>query len=209
MSEYRLFFREFLQNFRTTGAILPSGRRLAKALARYVAEPSAGPRRILEVGPGTGAVTRHIISALQPLDRLDLVELNESFVRQLERRFQSDPHFHAVADRARVLHCPVEEMAGESKYNLIVSGLPLNNFSVALVERILQVLLNMLEPGGTFSFFEYIALRRAKAIISGSTERQRLRGIEHAMDNMLSRHEIGRQAIWLNMPPAWVHHVRR
>ena len=208
MSEYGLFFREFLRNFHTTGAILPSGRPLAKALARYVAQPAEAPRRIIEVGPGTGAVTWHIISALRPLDRLDLVELNESFVRRLERRFQTDPHFHSAAGRTRVLHCAVEELPRDSTYDLIVSGLPLNNFSVDLVERILQILLSLLAPGGTLSFFEYIAMRRAKAIISGPAERQRLRGIQRAMQNVLKMHEIRRDAIWRNVPPAWVHHVR-
>ncbi len=208
MSEYGLFFREFLQNFHTTGAILPSGGPLAKELARYVAEPSSAPRRILEVGPGTGAVTRHIISALQPSDHLDLVELNHSFVRRLEHRFQCDPHFRSVADRVRVLHCPVEEMSQEWTYSLIISGLPLNNFSAPLVERILQVLLNLLAPGGTFSFFEYIALRRAKMFISRATERQRLKGVGGVLHNVLQRHELRREAVWRNVPPAWVHHLR-
>jgi len=208
MSEYRLFFREFLQNFRTTGAILPSGRWLAKALSRYVSEPSQGPRRILEVGPGTGAVTRGIICAMQPMDQLDLVEVNESFVRQLEQRFQSDAQFRSVAGRARVLHCAVEEMSHESSYDLIVSGLPLNNFSVDLVEKIFQVLLSLMAGGGTFSFFEYVALRRAKRIFSGAAERQRLWGVEGVMRGVLRRHEIRREAVWCNVPPAWVHHVR-
>jgi phosphatidylethanolamine/phosphatidyl-N-methylethanolamine N-methyltransferase len=208
MSEYRLFLREFFQNYHTTGAILPSGGPLAKALARYVAEPAPAPRRILEVGPGTGAVTRHIISAMQPLDRLDLVELNQSFVRRLEQRFQGDPLFQPVAERTRILHCPVEEMPQDSAYGLIVSGLPLNNFSAALVERILRVLLNFLEPGGTFSFFEYIALRRAKKLFSGAAERQRLSGVQRAMHEALKKHEIRREAVWRNVPPAWVHHLR-
>jgi phosphatidylethanolamine/phosphatidyl-N-methylethanolamine N-methyltransferase len=208
MSEYGLFFREFIRNFHTTGAILPSGRPLAKALARYVAEPAPATRRILEVGPGTGAVTRHIISDLHPLDRLDLVELNESFVHRLEHRFQTDPHFQSVADRTRVLHCPVEELPRETTYNLIISGLPLNNFSVELVEKILQILFKLLAPGGTLSFFEYIAMRRAKALISGPSERQRLRGIHRAMHDVLKTHEIRRDAVWRNLPPAWVHHVR-
>ncbi len=201
MSEYALFFREFLRNFHTTGAILPSGRQLARALARYVAEPAPAPRRIIEVGPGTGAVTRHIIGAMQPSDRLDLVELNQSFVRRLEHRLQTDPHFQSAAERTRVLHCPVEELPRQSNYNLIVSGLPLNNFSVELVEKILQVLLNLLAPGGTLSFFEYIAVRRVKTILSGPAERRRLRGIHSALHNVLKKHEIRRDAVWLNYRP--------
>jgi len=218
LAENALFFREYLRNFHSTGAILPSGRFLAAALSRFVAlepangrelVPSSGPRKILEVGPGTGAVTRRIIAGMGPSDSLDLVELNETFVQQLKRRFEHEPAFHAIADRTRVLHCPVEELPHDRTYNVIVSGLPLNNFSAAVVERILGALVGLLAPGGTLSFFEYIAVRRARALVSGRTERARLRGVAEAMRAVLDPHEIRRDAVWLNVPPAWVHHVQR
>jgi phosphatidylethanolamine/phosphatidyl-N-methylethanolamine N-methyltransferase len=205
---HRLFFREFIRNYHTTGAILPSGRQLAGALARYVAQSSTSGRRILEVGPGTGAVTRRIIAAMQPGDTIDLVELNESFVRQLEQHFQNDSHFQTVASRSRIINSPVQDLPVEKPYDLIVSGLPLNNFSVELVESILDKLLQLLKSGGTLSFFEYIAVRRARAIVSGKADRQRLRGIGRAMHAVLDKHEIRRDAIFFNVPPAWVHHVR-
>ena len=208
LSECGLFLKEFLRNFHTTGAILPSGRFLAAALARFVGQQSAGARRILEVGPGTGAVTRRIIAALGPRDQLDLVELNESFVQRLRDRFQTDPAFQPAARRTRVLHCPVEELPQDGSYDLIISGLPLNNFSVAEVERILAALSGLLKPGGTISFFEYIAVRRLRALLSGHAERARLRGIGKALGVILNGHEIRRDRIWPNVPPAWVHHVR-
>jgi phosphatidylethanolamine/phosphatidyl-N-methylethanolamine N-methyltransferase len=211
LAENALFFREYLRNFHSTGAILPSGRFLAAALSRFVADgcDSPGPRKILEVGPGTGAVTRRIIADMRHSDSLDLVELNATFVQQLQRRFQVEPAFRAVADRARVLHCPVEELPHDRTYNVIVSGLPLNNFSASVVEQILAALVNLLTPGGTLSFFEYIAVRRARALVSSSSERSRLDGVGRAMRAVLDPYEIRRDGVWLNVPPAWVHHVRR
>ncbi|MBN2474525.1 MAG: methyltransferase domain-containing protein [Pirellulales bacterium] len=208
LSEHGLFFKEFLRNFHTTGAILPSGRFLAAALARFVTEGAAEGRKILEVGPGTGPVTRRIVAGLGPDDRLDLVELNESFVRQLRHRFETDEAFRAVADRSRVLHCPVEDLRDAGSYDLIISGLPLNNFSGDAVRQILATLTGLLKAGGTLSFFEYIAVRRARALISGRAERARLRGIGQAMQAVLGPHEIRRDWVWPNVPPAWVHHVR-
>lgn len=207
LSEYRLFLREFFRNFHTTGAVLPSGRWLAAALARYVGA-SETPQRILEVGPGTGAVTQKIVAALGSEDCLDLVELNDSFVEQLRERFRSDPGFQPAADRARVLHCAVEELPDDASYDLIISGLPLNNFTAEQVSQILSVLLRILKPGGTLSFFEYIAIRRLRSVVSGRQERERLRGIGKALDGVLRGNEIRRDWIWPNVPPAWVHHVR-
>ncbi len=161
IADCRLFLSEFRRNFRTTGAILPSGRRLSTALAHFVRE-SAGdrPRRILEVGPGTGAVTRHLIRSMRATDCLDLVELNASFVACLNERFRSDPEFRPVAQRSRVLHCPIENLPADTAYDVIVSGLPMNNFAVAEVEHILGILRRLAAPGATLSFFEYMGIRR-------------------------------------------------
>jgi len=204
-----LFFREFLRNFRTTGAVLPSGRKLAVALTRFLDGPHPQPRKILEVGPGTGAVTCRIIERMGESDSLDLVELNEAFVRCLERRFLQDPDFKAVFPRTRIWHCPVEQLPSGGQYHFIVSGLPLNNFSPAEVEHILSLLINMLLPGGVLSFFEYIAVRPLHALVSRRRERARLRGIGQVMHATRERYEVRRDAVWLNIPPAWVHHLRR
>jgi phosphatidylethanolamine/phosphatidyl-N-methylethanolamine N-methyltransferase len=209
ITEHALFFREFLRNFHTTGAILPSGRRLSAALVSFVREHSPRPRRILEVGPGTGAVTRRIIAAMGPADRIDMVELNGAFVDQLNRRFAVEPAFKVAAANARVLHCPVEDLPPGDCYDLIVSGLPLNNFAVADVQRILDTLMARLVPGGTLSFFEYIAVRSFRALFSGRSERARLHGIGQVMRATLDGREIRRDAVCLNVPPAWVHHVRK
>jgi phospholipid N-methyltransferase len=208
LSQYGLFFRQFLTNCRTTGAVLPSGRFLGHALSRFVRHEHAGARRILEVGPGTGSVTRLIARAMGPDDRLDLVELNESFVRCLEDRLQTDEAFRPLAGRARVLHCSVQGLHADGAYDLIISGLPLNNFSVPEVEQVLVALTGLLKPGGTLSFFEYIAIRRMRALLSGPADRARLRGIGEALESLLREHEVRRDWIWPNVPPAWVHHVR-
>jgi phospholipid N-methyltransferase len=207
ISHYRVFFRQFRSSFHTTGAVLPSGQALGRALSRFVRNGQA-PKRILEVGPGTGAVTRHIVGLLGPEDRLDLVELNDSFVACLNERFRSEPHFAVKAERCHIIHDNIENLPDRRCYDLIISGLPLNNFAVADVERILDVLCGLLKPGGTLSFFEYIAIRHARSLVCSRDERTRLRGIGRALDRVLTKHEIRRDWILPNLPPAWVHHVR-
>lgn len=207
LNDHRLFFRQFRENFHSTGSVAPSSRWLAQALARYV--PGEQPRRrILEVGPGTGAVTRWIVPALGPADTLDLVELNAEFVGHLQSLCSAEPGFRAIAGRVRVLHQAVEDLPVDDKYDSIVSGLPLNNFSGELVERLLGRLVELLAPGGTLSFFEYVAVRPAKLLVSRGSERERLREIGHHLGQLLERHEFRRECVLRNLPPAWVHHVR-
>jgi phospholipid N-methyltransferase len=220
LRENRVFLGQFFRRYHTTGSVLPSSRALARALCRFVdpgATKQAGspdngsadaPRQILEVGPGTGAVTAQLVRKLRSNDQLTLVELNDDFVRHLQHRFETEPDFQAVAPRSQIKHCRLEDLPGEHCYHLIISGLPLNNFEVNEVEGILKVYERLQASGGTLSFFQYIAIRRAKAIVSGSKGRARLRGIGQALDRILKHQEIHRDWVWPNLPPAWVHHVR-
>ncbi len=205
--DQRVFWRQFRQQFHTTGSVLPSSRFLGRALARYVGVDDQ-PRRVLEVGPGTGAVTAQIVRRLGDCDTFDLVELNDEFVRRLNARFASEACFRRVAPRCRVLHQRIEALTSGEPYDVIVSGLPLNNFSVADVEHILDVLMHLLRPGGTLSFFEYLAIRRARAVVSSGEEKARLQGIGRALSKVLEPHEFRYDWVWPNVPPAVVHHVR-
>jgi phosphatidylethanolamine/phosphatidyl-N-methylethanolamine N-methyltransferase len=206
MADYRVFLGEFVRSFHSTGAILPSGRSLARALARHVRQ-GRGPRKILEIGPGTGAVTRWIIDGLDARDTLDLVELNETFVRRLEERLKSDPLFRPAADRTTIHHRPIEELPGDASYDLIISGLPLNNFAAENVREILTVMTRLLRPGGTMSFFEYVGVRPLRSLISSAAERKRLRGVGDAIASARQGRAIGRDFVLPNVPPAWVHHL--
>jgi phospholipid N-methyltransferase len=208
LEDHRVFWRQFRAHYHTTGAIAPSGRFLGRCLARYVGTGAERGQRILEVGPGTGAVTAHIAQRMRPADTLDLVELNEDFVRRLEQRLAGENRFRHVARRTRVLHQRVESLEERGCYDVIVSGLPLNNFGVVDVETILASFARLLRPGGMLSFFEYVAIRPARALVSGPVERARLRGISQVLSGLLGAHEVRRDCIWPNLPPAWVHHVR-
>ncbi|HEY5312892.1 MAG TPA: methyltransferase domain-containing protein [Pirellulales bacterium] len=208
LAEHRLFFAQFLLRYHETGAIAPSSRWLAEALVSDVARPSSGPRKILEVGPGTGAVTGRLVRKLQPHDRLVIVELNDRFVDHLQRRFESEPAWTAVAAQTEIVHSPVQNLPGEAEFDLIVSGLPLNNFSVELVEQILATFERLLKPGGTLSFFEYPGVRPARAVVSLGRDRARLSGISAALERMFHNHPTRRQWILPNLPPAVVHHVQ-
>jgi phospholipid N-methyltransferase len=209
-ADYRVFLREFRRTFESTGAVMPSGPALSRALAHFVREGdvSTNGRRILEVGPGTGAVTGHIVRAMRAGDRLDLVERNDEFVTRLRERLVNDDTLRPCAERIALHHVGVEELPEDRPYDVIVSGLPLNNFSVAFVEQLLGKLQRLLAPGGTLSFFEYVAVRRVKAALSRQAERERLRGIGRLLGELLGAHETRRDRVLANVPPAWVHHVR-
>src|SRR5205809_32873 len=105
------FLRECRLQFRSTGAVLPSTRFLARALVSELRTPRE-PARILEVGPGTGSVTKEILHHLQARDRLDLVEINPRFVTLLRDRFDKEWEFGFYRDQVQVIHSAVEALPG-------------------------------------------------------------------------------------------------
>ena len=207
-SDQRLFFQQFRERFHTTGAILPSSRMLAKAMTGPF-EKRNHPARLLEIGPGTGAVTKRIVRLLQPGDSLDLVELNKHFADALKERFQADPVYQRVQDLSRIHVCPLQEFETEGNYDFIISGLPLNNFSAELVREIFGIYFELLKPGGSLSYFEYMYIRSIKKVITKKEERDRLRKLDSIAASYLDQYRFHRSWVFVNFPPAWVQHLQK
>jgi phospholipid N-methyltransferase len=201
------FFRESRRHFRNTGSLLPSSRFLAKALVTELKKPR-GPSRILEVGPGTGSVTKQILRHLLPGDRLDAVEINETFLDLLQERFEYEWHFWRWRDQVRLIHGAVEELPDEGVYDYIISGLPLNNFPVAQVREIYRVYNRLLKPGGTLSYYEYVFIRQLQTPFVNRRERRRLFGVGRVVRSYIRDYQVRREKVLMNVPPAIVRHLR-
>jgi phospholipid N-methyltransferase len=207
LAEWGDLLRESRNNFRDTGSLMPSSRFLAQALASDLRRRRA-PGRILEVGPGTGAVTARILRHLLPSDRLDLVELNSRFIRILEHRFDQEWNFWRHKEQVRIIHSPLENLSTETQYDYIISGLPLNNFPVDLVRTIFRSFRRLLKPGGTLSYFEYELVRQLKTPFSNKNERRRLQRVGRVVSHYIDAYQIRMQRILINVPPAIVRHMR-
>jgi phospholipid N-methyltransferase len=201
------FFREFRRQFRTTGAVLPSSRFLAQALTRQLRQPRASSR-ILEVGPGTGSVTRAIARRMVPGDRVDAVEINGRFVKMLRERLKNDRLLLPWRDQIEIIHAALEDLVGDSVYDYIVSGLPINNFPVAQVREIFEAYDRLLKPGGTLSYYEYALVRQLKWPLVDRRERRRLFRVGRVLRSYVRDYQIRREQIFINVPPATVRHLR-
>ena len=79
------FIRSWFERPLSTGAVTPSGKILARTMARYVDPQSTGP--VVELGPGTGPVTEALVAVGVDPSRLVLVESNPAFCRILRARY--------------------------------------------------------------------------------------------------------------------------
>ena len=117
-SDNALFFRSWLEDPLRAGAFKPSGAALARAMAARIDPSMPGP--IVELGPGTGAVTAALVACGVNPSRLVLVEADPVFCQLLRERWP----------RARVLQtdaytAPAIIRALDDPAAAVVAGLPL------------------------------------------------------------------------------------
>ncbi|RSM73096.1 translation initiation factor IF-2 [Actinoplanes sp. ATCC 53533] len=204
-----MFLREAARDMRTTGAIAPSGKALARALTEPVRARTPRPLTILEVGAGTGAVTRALIPQLSGGSRLDIVEANPRFAARLRHLVADHPHLAGRPGQVDVHQTYVENLDTEQRYDVIVSGLPLTNFTPRQVETIMGGYLNLLHPGGTLTYFGYLGTRAARALFASRDEGRRHAGVNAVMAAYQSTYAAGRRTVWANLPPAGVWRLDR
>ena len=113
------FLKSLIDKPRLTGAVAPSGRALARAMVAASGPPQRG--RIVELGPGTGPVTRALIERGVDARRLTLVEFNPEFCHLLKIRF---PQVEIIEGDAYDLPRTLAPLAG-SEISAFVSSLPL------------------------------------------------------------------------------------
>ena len=202
------FVKQFGSRFETTGSLIPSSRFVARAITRYVQQRDDAAIRVLECGPGTGPFTDRIVRLLRPGDTYHLVELNEHFVEVLHERFAQEPHWQQAAEMSEIYQLPLQDFEPEEKYDFIISGLPHINFPTEVVEAITAAYFKLLKPGGMLSYFEYMYVRPIRKMVTLGRDRRRIREVNAVLEGHIGRHRVRRESILINVPPAWVQHLR-
>ncbi len=167
-----------------------------------------GKRRVLEVGPGTGPFTKAILRKLRAGDQFDLVEINEKFCRLLEREVLG-PYRARHPNVIVRLHCaPIEDAPLSGPYDVIVCGLPFNNFPPKLMRSIFRRMFALLAPRGEVVYFEYAGVRVIKGPVSNSAGRAQLKRIDTIGKTLRRKHEGKTKLVLGNFPPAIAYRLK-
>lgn len=180
------FLSSWLQDPLRMGAISPSGPELARIMAAEVDLSIPGP--IVELGPGTGALTTALLARGVAPERLVLVEYNPQFCDLLKERW---PGIHVVRGDAYRLRQTLADVAPGS-LAAVVSGLPLLIRPLIARVRLLETAFRLLAAGAPFIQFSY--------------------GPVAPIPPRPGRYAIGSSPrIWRNFPPArvWVYRSAR
>ena len=142
--DYALFFGLWLQKPLQIAAIMPSSKRLACAMAELVDFNRPGP--VLELGAGTGSLTRGLLGAGCPNERLIALEREPRLAATLRRSF---PGIATIVGDATAL---AEHFArqGIDQLCAVVSSLPIKWFPVDAQREVVEPCLARLGRGGRF-----------------------------------------------------------
>jgi phosphatidylethanolamine/phosphatidyl-N-methylethanolamine N-methyltransferase len=176
------FLRSWIEKPLHMGAGMPSGRVLARTMAHYVDVDSSGP--VVELGPGTGAITNALIEHGIDQKRLVLVEYNPGFCALLRDRY---PQARVVQGDAYTLRDSLWDVLSVPA-SAVVSGLPLVTKPMLTRLKLIRDAFLALAPGAPFVQFTYsVAPPIPKSLPGVSTEAS--------------------ERIWMNLPPArvWVY----
>lgn len=148
-SDPTLFFRLWLKDPFRIGAVAPSSRDLARAMANLVPEATHYP--IVELGGGTGVITQALLDRGIPPEKLIVVEREAALHELLQRRF---PDVRVVCGDAAHLGALLHHH-GVGKVSAVVSGLPLLVFRKSVQQEIVAAAFEQLERGAPFIQFTY------------------------------------------------------
>jgi phospholipid N-methyltransferase len=149
--ETLLFAKNFLQHPRMLGSLIPSSRFLVDRLLRKIDWKRA--RTIVEYGPGVGTITGRILERMSPNTRLVVFEMNEDFVRYLQRSFP-DKRLDVVHGSAETVQKELERLKLDGA-DYIISGIPFTTMPVMLRETIMRESRRALKPGGSVLVYQF------------------------------------------------------
>ncbi len=196
-----LFAAEAGRDLRATGAIAPSGSTLANALTEPVRRSARPTLSILEVGSGTGSLTRAVATCMGPTDTLTCVERNPRLAEYLRRRVDIDPSFRSLGERITVREADVVDAVIGEEYDVIVVGLPFANFTAGETRAICDALDDALVPGGTLTYFSYLGASIVDRL-AGDRHSRRRRHSARVLAEFRGRFRQSRRTVWPNVPPA-------
>ena len=185
------FIKSWAQNPLRTGAVSPSGPDLAAKMASYVApRPHA---RVVELGPGTGVVTKALLDRGLAFQNLNLIEYSPEFCDLLTARY---PGMAVLQGDAYTLRKTLATPNGffdaaaedEQKLDGVVSSLPLLTRPEPVRIALLEEALELLKPGAPYIQFSYGLTAPVKP-----------------ENRNISIHSS--EWVWKNLPPArvWVY----
>ena len=205
ISESAIFAWQYVWKPGTLGTPFVCSPFVAKEILKYIDSAQNGPpRQYLEGGPGTGAMTRHLIKKLRPIDTLHVVEIDKTLCDLLKTKFG---HLSNVFIHHQAIQDWVQPTS--HKFDAIISTIPLNSLpSEDALKNIFDAYLRLIKPEGILSSVEYAGISTICKLCFFGEAKKQLNLILGLKNEFFKKYSFERPIVMLNIPPARVTHCR-
>ena len=143
------FLRAWLRQPKSVGSVWPTSAPMARRMAGVIDLSSGLP--VLEIGPGTGTITKAILQTGLPHDLLWSLEYSKEFADRLKARY---PSAHVIEGDAFELKKSLGA-ACPNQFGSAISALPLLNFPLETRVSFVENVLDLLPAGRPLIQFSY------------------------------------------------------
>lgn len=173
----------FLKDLKQTGAIAPSSKFLVKDLIEQlrndISVKPCCPLNILEIGAGTGPLTKELVRLVRPEDHLDVVEIHDHFFQVISDKFSNR--------NTQIHHRDILNFEPGRVYDYIFSSLPYEAMPRELTEAIWKKKLELCSDKAYICYFKYVSFRKFKCNFE---------------EKIVRRYQRDKKIVLLNLPPA-------
>jgi phosphatidylethanolamine/phosphatidyl-N-methylethanolamine N-methyltransferase len=148
MNDFTLFLGKFLTQGTAIASVAPSSRWLSRTTVRNIDWDRA--RTLVELGAGTGPITRVIAAKARPDCRVIVIERDRDFARLLRQRFGDRANFDVVEGDVLELGAILSDR-GICQVDHVISGLPVPSFSPELQQGLFRTIRAILPGSGTYN----------------------------------------------------------
>jgi len=176
-------FIHFIKNWKETGAVAPSSRFLVNDLVSQLRKDLQSGQseslKILEIGPGTGVLTKQIVKYLRPNDSLDVVEIHDHFYKLVNRKYSRD--------NVAVHHADFLKFNPTCKYDYIFSSLPYESIPKEISRKLWEKKLNCCKEEAYISYYKYLNFKKFRCDYE---------------KKIVKKYRCDKKLVLLNLPPA-------
>ena len=147
-----------------------------------------------------GAVTRELVSILHEDDVLDVVEINELYVKHLMTTFESH-------ENIRITCGDILQFNTDCQYDAIICTLPLTSFTQQELALLFTQFERLVKPNGYISFVEYMLIDRLHGFFKKPEQLAALQAKNSIIHDFKERYLLVTKRVLGNLPPLYVHHL--
>lgn len=201
--ESAIFAWRFIKSPKTLGTPFPFSPFVAKEILKFVNHQDGESGHLyLEVGAGTGAMTRHLVKKLKPKDRLYIVEIDKILCNVLKRKYANHPNVY-------IHNGPIQDWNSPDKFDVIITTVPLNSLpSAETLTSIFDTFKRLIKPNGVISSAEYIGTSTLCQICYFGETKSEFNKLYIIKNEFFEQNGFERTNVLLNLPPSRVTHCR-